>query len=129
MRFHQTVFSPGENRRRSQRYKFVYVFPSHIFWKTVSHVLTNTSLFKRGKFLYSPQAHNYVIMVDMLRAYYGIQHKETFDSLRFSRDFARSGNQRIMWLHGQESVNVNYNPANFGGHKHSGSGDIMFLFR
>ena len=43
----------------------------------MSHVLTNTSLFKRGKFLYSPQAHNYVIMVDMLRAYYGIQHKET----------------------------------------------------
>ena len=33
-----------------------------------------------------------------------------------------------MWLHGQESVKVNYNPANFIGHKHSGSGDIIFFF-
>ena len=43
----------------------------------MSHVLTNAIIFKRKKFLYSPHAHNYVIIVDILRKHYGIQHKQT----------------------------------------------------
>ena len=68
-------------------------------------------------------------MVDILRAYYGIQHKQNLIVYGF-RDFVISGNQRqSKWLHGYESVKVNYNPANFGGHRHSGSEDVMFFFR
>ena len=32
-----------------------------------------------------------------------------------------------MWLYGQKPIKVSYNPAKFGGDKHSDSGDVMFL--
>ena len=32
-----------------------------------------------------------------------------------------------MWIYGQELKKVNYHPAKFRGHRHCGSGDIIFL--
>ena len=43
-----------------------------------------------------------------------------------SRDLAKSRNQRLMEIYGQNLVKVNYHPAKFGGETHSGSGDITF---
>ena len=44
-----------------------------------------------------------------------------------SRDLTRTRDQRVMLLHGQEPIKISYHPAEFGGHKHSGSGDIIFF--
>ena len=35
----------------------------------------------------------------------------------------------VMWLYGQESINVSHHPAKFGGHGHSGSRDVFSLSR
>ena len=32
-----------------------------------------------------------------------------------------------MWLYGQEHIKVNYHPAKFGGHKHCGSEDMIWV--
>ena len=39
-----------------------------------------------------------------------------------SRDLPRPHNQCVMWIHGQEPIKMSYDPAKFGGHRHSGSG-------
>ena len=44
-----------------------------------------------------------------------------------SRDISRSCDERVMWLYGWQPVKVSYRPAKFGGHRHCGSGNIMFL--
>ena len=42
-------------------------------------------------------------------------------------DLARPHNQRVMWLYGQEPMNISYHSAKFGDHRRSGGGNIMIL--
>ena len=44
-----------------------------------------------------------------------------------SHDLERPRVQRVMLLYGCEPTKVSYRPAKFGGHRHPGSRDIMFL--
>ena len=34
----------------------------------------------------------------------------------------------VMWRYGQKPIKVSYQPAKFGGHKHSGSGDMLSVY-
>ena len=46
------------------------------------------------------------------------------NAFSLSRDLARPSDQRVKWLYRQEPIEVSYHPAKFGGHRHSGRGDI-----
>ena len=47
-----------------------------------------------------------------------------YNSFSLPHDATRPCDQRVMLLFGLESSKVSYDPVNFGGNRHSGSGDI-----
>ena len=56
------------------------------------------------------------------------KHSDSRDEvISLSRDLARPSNKRVMWLFGQELIKLSYHPTISGGHRLSGSEDIMFL--
>ena len=50
-----------------------------------------------------------------------------YNGFSLPHDPARRCDQRVMLLFGLQSIKVIYDPVNFGGNRHSGSGDITVL--
>ena len=50
----------------------------------------------------------------------------SYNDFSLSRDLSRPRDQRVMWFFVGGSM-VSHDPAKFGGHRHCGSGDLMFL--
>ena len=50
-----------------------------------------------------------------------------YNDFRLSRDLKIQRNQRVIRLYGQEPIKVSYHPAKFGGHRHTGSEDIILV--
>ena len=129
-----------QQKIKSQKYKFDYIFTSQNFWSTLPHVLEHANKFKKVRSLFSSQPHNSISMVDIWHVYYGI--------LCFSQLFSQAlcplkklqrifcvkmtvmiDKTKIRWrlkCLRAEPPPITHHPANFSGQKTFEIRDIIF---